>query len=122
MSVSDSALSEFNDEIWKEIIEEENNYHLECNRWNDRILNVIGHFRGEDFKNDVVDCFQWAEATGDKFELVKEPSGGYQDDSFGKIKGIWVDQWSVGDSGDSYSGYIYIMLKRDKYLKIFYSC
>src|SRR5579859_1472292 len=46
-----------------------------------------------------------------KIELTSKPSGDYQKESgFGKIKGLWVDQWTTG-SCDSYAGHIYVLVR-----------
>lgn len=55
-------------------------------------------------------------------EIVPEPKGDAQKERYGKLKNIHVKQWSVGDSGDSYAGFIYAQLKEEVWLKIPYEC
>lgn len=54
----------------------------------------------------------------EQFEIVRETTGKWQDEDWAQV---CVDQWSVGDSGDSWNGFIYIEIKAGRYLKIHYS-
>lgn len=58
----------------------------------------------------------------DKLQIVDEPNGENNHEEFGVFKEMWVDQWSVGDSGDSFEGFIYGKFAANKWLKISYSC
>ena len=53
------------------------------------------------------------------FEIVDEKSGEL-DDCIEGIK-VWINQWSVGESGDSFEGNVYVELPNKKYLKWSYS-
>ena len=54
--------------------------------------------------------------------IEKEPNGNWQEEHYGRtIKGTWVDQWSTGTEGDSFSGYVWVQIKEKKFLKISYS-
>lgn len=55
-------------------------------------------------------------------KIVKEPRGEEQSEDTGTIKTIWVDQRSVGDSGDSYEGFVYVKLEENRFLQIPFSC
>lgn len=55
----------------------------------------------------------------DKLEIVDNPTGKYQQET--KHSGMWVDQY-VGYCGDDYSGYCYVKLPDEKYLKWEYWC
>lgn len=55
-------------------------------------------------------------------EIVDKPYGTYQDCNNKDCYEEWVDQRSVGDSGDSFSGEVYIKLSNGKYLKYHYDC
>ncbi len=88
--------------------------------------------RIEAFNNNLLTEFnilhtQVAEILNDcnpigEYEIVNKPSGDDQKEKTGKFKQIFVDQWSVGDSGDSWEGYIYGRFSKGKWLKIHYSC
>ncbi len=58
----------------------------------------------------------------DKIQIVDKPNGDNNYEEFGVFKDVWVDQWSVGDSGDSFEGFIYGRFAKKKWLKIPYSC
>lgn len=57
-----------------------------------------------------------------ELEIVSEPEGDDQDESTGIFKEVFVDQVSVGDSGDSFAGNIYGRFAQKKWLKIPYYC
>ncbi len=58
-----------------------------------------------------------------KIEVVSKPSGTDNcEDGYGVFGIVYVDQRSVGDSGDSYEGEIYGHLGVNKWLKIPYEC
>jgi len=88
-----------------------------------RILGAIELIKGKVFVESVKACIEESEIDGfHPAELVKEPVGEYQKEDYnGSFEGIWVQQWSVGDSGDSYQGYVCIQLKEKMYLKFRYS-
>ena len=58
----------------------------------------------------------------EKMEIVSLPGGDNQEEDSDFFKEIWVEQWSVGMSGDSYEGYIYAKLGKNQWLKIPYYC
>lgn len=95
-------------------------YHAECLRVNDRIFKVIQSVLGNAFLADIQDVLTDCEVNG-QFSLVKDPVGEWQRERRGNVTGIWVDQCSVGDSGDSYEGRIWIKLKERLYLQADFS-
>jgi hypothetical protein len=109
-----------NKKMWAEYAEVERIYYEEEKRWNSRVLKAIGNQLGKHFLDDVVECFNESEACG-KLELVKKPRGEWQEEHYESFAGVWVDQWSVGDSGDSWNGYVCIKLKKGLWLKTNYS-
>lgn len=111
---------EYNDRMWAEYAASEKIYYAEEKRWNSRVLKAIGNQLGKQFLDDVVECFEESEAQG-KLELARKPTGQWQEEHYDSFAGIWVDQWSVGDSGDSWNGYVCIKLKEGLWLKTFYS-
>jgi hypothetical protein len=101
-------------------------YHNEVNRVNDRIFHAIKSVKGRKFFNDI-NKFMVAQGkdgidTGGAYALVRKPKGKYQDEDWRSFKGIWCDQWSTGMEGDSWSGNMYIQLKKNMWLEIGYSC
>ena len=55
-------------------------------------------------------------------EIVNKPHGTFQDCNMDDSYKEWVDQRSVGYSGDSFEGEVYIELLNKKYLKYSYEC
>lgn len=92
--------------------------------YNDRILKAIKSVRGKTFYNHLVSFIKDAEACDhEQFEIISKPIGEEQSVSeYGRfIKKEWVQQWSIGDSGDSFHGTICVEIKPNKYLKFSYS-
>lgn len=97
----------------------------QVDRYNNRILKAIKSVKGKAFYRHLVSLIKDAGSVDwNEWEIVKEPNGAKQKETeFGRsIKHIWVDQWSVGTEGDSFEGYIYVQLKKNKYLKFRYAC
>lgn len=120
MKTLEEQAEDFNDKMWSEYSLSMEIYQQEETRWNTRILKAIANQLGEKFLQDVVECFEENEVQG-KLELIKTPKGEWQEEEYTSFNGIWVDQWSVGDSGDNWNGYICIKLKENLWLKTFYS-
>lgn len=58
-----------------------------------------------------------------KIEIVKNPSGTDQNDTDNYFfKRVFVHQWTRGMEGDSFSGYIYGQISKNKWLKVPYEC
>lgn len=68
--------------------------------------------------NDLLFCSQ----LNGKMEIVAVPKGDNQPESHEFFKEIFVDQWSEGESGDSFSGFIYGKIEDGKWLKVPYTC
>lgn len=98
-------------------------YQEECYRHNDRLLRSIKSVKGRTFYKHLLQLIKDCDRVDDKMEIVKEPNGEWQRETdYGKsIPGIWCDQWSTGTEGDSYDGYVWVLLKPNKYLKFRYS-
>lgn len=110
---------EFYDDIMGEYYQELDEHRQKLKRNNDRILKAIKSVNGKKFYKDVIDAMDDADIGF--LELVKKPSGGYQEESYRVIPGVWVEQWT-GHECDDYYGNLFIEVKKDKYLKIPYSC
>jgi hypothetical protein len=108
-------------EIWEEVYKERDQYHAECARVNNRIFKALTKVKGSQYVHNLHELMEWAEARG-TIQIAKRATGNKNKEDFGKIKTIWVDQWSVGMEGDSWAGYIYVRIKKDQYLKIYYEC
>lgn len=98
-------------------------YEEEMEIANDEILKKITLIRGEEFADDIKICAKESEVCG-PWEFVNKPGGTFQEeDEFGTITGMWVDQWCNGGYvGDDFQGHIYIEIEKDKYLKMQYAC
>jgi len=93
------------------------NWQKETNEYNKKILSELGGTAIKDFKILIEDC-----KVTDKIDFVEKPSGQNQNEKCGIFKNTWVDQSSYGDSGDSYAGYIYAEITKNKWLRIPYEC
>lgn len=115
---------EFNDKMWAEYAESMNKYHTECKRVNDRIIKAVANQLGQSFVNDIWSCVEESEGLPEysgKFFFLRKPRGQWQEEEYDNFNGIWVDQWSVGDSGDSWNGVVCIKLKKGLWLAFDYS-
>lgn len=112
---------DFIKKMWAEHDADMKQYHAECERVNNRILSAIRSVKGTQFYSDLEAVMEWVEPSG-KMEIVNEPSGDIQSERYGTITRVWVDQWSVGDSGDSFTGNIYVKIKLNKWLKLHFEC
>lgn len=86
---------------------------------NKALLKTIGRKASYNLNNILYGCDL---SRHEPLSIVDSPKGSNQDEKAGCFKEIWVQQWSVGMEGDSYSGYIYARFAADKWLKIPYSC
>lgn len=97
------------------------NYLRECTRRNTRLLKAIKSIRGKTFHKYVLQIIEDSDRVEHLMEIVSVPVGEFQKENYGRqIKGIYVNQWSVGDSGDSWHGTICIEIKQNKFLKFGY--
>jgi hypothetical protein len=102
------------DEEFKRIMSEYDDamksYHAVINTCNQRMLRAIKNQLGKSFYKSLMSYLDDCGTITGKLEIVHKPYGHYQDESYGRIKGVWVNQ-SSGYSGDDYTGNIYILLK-----------
>lgn len=92
-------------------------WYKELHEHNNKILSEIGKTALKDFGKLIEDC-----KVTDKIDFVEKPHGQNQKEKCGIFKNTWVDQSSYGDSGDSYSGYIYAQITKDKWLRVPFEC
>jgi hypothetical protein len=97
-----NEIANFNEKVFKEVQD---------------LCNVNRDTIDKDFKS----LLDFAILT-DKIEIVKKPEGEDQFESCGIFTKVYVDQYSIGMSGDSFSGYIYGKFAHKKWLKIPYEC
>lgn len=105
---------------WKKICEAEYDIH----RRNQRLLRAIKSVKGKTFYKRLMEVIKESEGMRSFFlaEIVKVPVGKFQSERYGReIKGIWVDQRSVGMEGDSWEGTVCVEIKPNKYFKFHYS-
>ena len=91
-------------------------YERQIDEHNAKVLRE-NNIRFEDFECLVDDV-----RVTDKIEIVDKPSGTDNNEDHARFKRIFVKQWSVGDSGDSYEGLIFAELEENKWLQIPYDC
>ena len=103
------------DQMWQQAMEAKIKWENEIYDWNAKFLSD-NDIPEEDFK-DLMEYVYYNE----KIEPVEGPKGQRQDEEYGKFKDVHVEQWSVGDSGDSYAGFIYMRVG-EKWFRIYYEC
>ena len=97
-------------------------YEEDVSRVNNRIFSVIEKYIGAGFVRDLSRYIEELNCC-EPFYFKDEPIGKFQEENeSGCITGVWIEQWSTGMEGDSYSGNISIKLKDYKWLIIPYSC
>lgn len=97
-------------------------YEREVYRKNQRLLKAIKSVKGKTFHKHLLEVIEESEGLRSLATIVKEPVGDFQKENYGReIKGIWVQQWSVGDTGDSFEGNVCVKIKPNKYFKFSYS-
>lgn len=112
--------------MWDECYSGIDKANKEIRRRNNRLLKVLQKAKGTAYIKNLQQLLKDCEVGRGEYEAPLEISrsryGQYQSERYGKhIRGYWVDQHAVGDSGDSWEGYIYVELKPGRYLKVRYS-
>jgi len=92
-------------------------YDTECQR---SLYKTIAEVLIKDLGEDIGALLDSCGLSGE-VEIVDAPTGSKTNESYGIFKDVHIDQWSVGDSGDSYAGFIYAKVK-DKWIKVPYEC
>ena len=121
--MSQSQSDAMYEEVYKPIVD----YQKEVARSNVRLLKAIKSVKGIAFHRNLKRCL--AELTDGcdhiddmKYELVRQVTGKFQRQSYGKeIQGTWTDQWATGCEGDSWAGYVYVLITSGRWLKVNYS-
>jgi hypothetical protein len=97
---------------------------------NKKLITECCKVRGKSFKKYLKAVIEACEIGGydscyEEFQIVDKPKGKYQsetEEGYGSITGFWVEQWSIGLEGDSYSGHITVIIKQGIYLQMPFSC
>lgn len=104
------------DEDFRQAMESLAAYEKEIQQFNSKLLSD-NKINKKDYKSLINDCT----VTG-KIEIVSNPKGSNNHEDAGMFTEIWVDQWTTGESSDSYAGFIYGKLSKTKWLKVPYEC
>ena len=97
-------------------------YLKEESEKNHRLLLEIKKDKGSTFYKYLIEIINESEGIKGVAQIVDKPVGEFQKEKYGRqIKGIWVDQRSVGDSGDSWEGTVCVQPDKSRYLKLGYS-
>lgn len=106
--------------IYEEMRVEEENIRLE----NIRLLKQIVSEKGQKYANSLMGFVKYLSdyTVYEPWAIVDKPDGHLQKENFGLIKEIWIRQWSTGLEGDTYAGYVFFELSKDRFLKVHYSC
>lgn len=104
------------DAQYKEAFDNLYEYEKEITDHNEKILKTFGKTAFKDFQDLIENC-----SVVGKIEFVEQPKGDKQNEDNGVFKNVYVDQYSVGDSGDSYAGSIYANVN-GKWVSINYEC
>jgi hypothetical protein len=86
---------------------------LESNKVIKELSDKLGLKLREDIKKIMVDC-----ALNNVCSIVEAPEGDNQNESYEVVTNVYVEQWSDGDSGDSFQGNIYCELPTKQWLKL----
>lgn len=120
--MGDEKESMIDQAMWDEAMQGVMEYEQEIERKRNRIAKAIRNQIGEGFYKDLMDIVEEDECNGE-WHLVNKPVGHFQEEYyFGCIPGVWIDQYSVGDSGDSFAGTVTVKLKNGMYLEMSFSC
>lgn len=91
-------------------------YEKEILDHNASILRSFAKRAVKDFKKLTENC-----SVVNKIEYVDEPKGDKQNENCGIFKDVHVDQYSTGDSGDSFAGHIYAKVYKN-WIQVYYEC
>lgn len=92
------------------------------NKKNRLLLKGIKAQKGAAFYKHLLDIIEESEGITGVAEIVDTPTGEFQEEKRGRyIKGIWIEQWSVGMESDSWNGHVCVELYPNRYFKFSYS-
>ena len=119
--IADAQWEMENEEMMNEMIEAEIAQEKKINDYNTTLLGDLEKDLGKKYVEDITECLKESEAHG-KLEIVDNPKIEPQMEDWGSFVHILVDQYCNGGFiGDEFAGYIYIPIKKGKYLKSHYS-
>lgn len=115
-------------EIWDEAAKYELEFQKELARIRDRVFKHLTRSKGKNFVKHLKIAMKEWECSG-QVETTKRLQGGsWQKENFGPIKKVYIQQYSSGDSGDSFYGWCYVeirkasLIKPALYLKCHFAC
>lgn len=106
-------------EIMSEYAIEEQKHEAEIDRHNIRLVKVLLNVKGFTWVSKFLKDFHECECF-DKIQFTTKPKGQLQNDYWGAIRGVYVNQHC--EMEDSFWGEIYFPVKAGKYLKCPFSC
>lgn len=98
-------------------------YLEECERSDRRLFKAIASVKGKTFVKHLKSLINGEQTYGTRCEIVRQPIGDFQKEHEAgrQIKGIWVQQWSTGPEGDSFSGTVCVEIRPGRYFKFHFS-
>lgn len=114
-------------QMYEEVYKPMDDYEKEIGRSNQRLIKAIRKSKGKTFTKNLQNCLKdladgCCHTAQMKYELVRQVTGEFQKEPWGReIKGVWVEQWTVGMDGDSFEGYMYVQIDSKRFLKVNYS-
>ena len=88
---------------------------LESEKVIKKLADKLGLELRDDIKKIMIDC-----SFSDVCSVVDKPEGDDQEEHYKVISNVYAEQWSVGDSGDTFHGSIYCELPTKQWLKLPY--
>jgi hypothetical protein len=119
MENNEPTEQEFYNEIMQEAYEEEKARDAKTEIHNTVVLKQLLDEKGFNFVAAFLSDFLECECYGD-ISFCEKPTGKAQSDTWGKTKGVYVDQHCDGE--DSYWGDIYWPVSEGRYIKCHFSC
>ena len=91
--------------------------------WNNGILSAVERLHGKDFIKKLKEQFEEDGGPNSKMCFVDKTDGHFDQDLFEETGlELWIDQYCNGGyTGDSYAGYVFVRLKKNRFLKYHYT-
>ena len=109
-------------EIYREAFAEIDAHNKRIKKSNDRLLKVLKAKMGVPWVKGLKALMKECEVYGWlRISRRKPNQRDWQKENFGPIKEMWVSQRSVGDSGDSFEGEIWVQIDKRRYLELHFA-
>lgn len=102
---------------YKESMDAWTKHRNEIDEHNKKVFKQVGKTALKDLEEILEGC-----NITDKIQIVRMPSGEDQNEGCGIFTETYVDQWTMGISGDDFAGFIYVKFDENKWLQIPYEC